>query len=90
MAETRRLPNVIITGTPGVGKSVHCQQLVQELTDLKVMPINDIVKEKECHDGWDDERDCWIVDEDKVLQDSDIFHPSASNVHTSSLSCNRR
>lgn len=31
------------------------------------MSINDIVKEKECHEGWDEERGCWIVDEDKLL-----------------------
>ena len=70
---SRTLPNIIITGTPGVGKSVHSQQLARDTTEgssgpgLKVMSINDIVKEKECHEGWDAERGCWIVDEDKLL-----------------------
>ncbi|KZF23175.1 P-loop containing nucleoside triphosphate hydrolase protein [Xylona heveae TC161] len=59
-------PNVIITGTPGVGKTSHCE-LLAENTGLKHLSINQIVKERECHDGYDDELKTWIVDEDKLL-----------------------
>lgn len=61
----RTQPNIIITGTPGVGKTTHCEVLA-ERTGLKHISVNDIVKEKECHDGWDEEYQSWIVDEDKV------------------------
>ena len=61
----RSRPNIIITGTPGVGKSSHCEQLALD-TGLKHISINDIVKEKECHEGYDEEMKSWIVDEDKV------------------------
>lgn len=61
----RSRPNIIITGTPGVGKTTHCEQLA-ESTGLKHLSVNDVVKEKGCHEGWDDELKTWIVDEDKV------------------------
>lgn len=61
----RTQPNIIITGTPGVGKTTHCEQLA-ESTGLKHLSVNDVVKEKGCHEGWDDELKTWIVDEDKV------------------------
>lgn len=64
----RTTPNVIVTGTPGVGKTTHCEEIARR-TGLKHLSINQIVKDKECHDGWDEEYSCWIVDEDKVSSD---------------------
>ncbi|KAF8473839.1 AAA domain-containing protein [Kalaharituber pfeilii] len=64
----RKLPNIIITGTPGVGKSSHAQ-LLAEQTDLRHFSINDVVRERKCHSGWDDEFKSWIVDEEKLLDE---------------------
>ncbi|APA08121.1 hypothetical protein SS1G_00209 [Sclerotinia sclerotiorum 1980 UF-70] len=64
----RTQPNIIITGTPGVGKTTHCEQLAED-TGLKHLSVNDVVKEKGCHEGWDDELKSWIVDEDKLLDE---------------------
>lgn len=61
----RAAPNIIITGTPGVGKTTHCETLATSL-GLKHLSINHIVKDRACHDGWDEEYQSWIVDEDKV------------------------
>jgi adenylate kinase len=61
----RTAPNVIITGTPGVGKTVHCEQLAQDL-GLKHLSINQVAKERDCYETYDDERKSWVVDEDKV------------------------
>jgi len=61
----RTEPNIIVTGTPGVGKTSHCESLA-ESTGLKHLSVNDIVKERGCHDGFDEEFKSWIVDEDKV------------------------
>lgn len=66
---SRAQPNIIITGTPGVGKTSHCEQLAAN-TGLKHLSINQIVKDRTCHDGWDAEYKSWIVDEDKV-----VYHP---------------
>ncbi|KAH6626362.1 AAA domain-containing protein [Chaetomium sp. MPI-SDFR-AT-0129] len=63
---SRTLPNIIITGTPGTGKTTH-SELLAERTGLKHISVNDVVKDKECHEGWDDEYQSWIVDEDKLL-----------------------
>ncbi|KAI9746520.1 MAG: factor activating pos9 [Claussenomyces sp. TS43310] len=62
----RTQPNVIITGTPGVGKTTHCEA-VAAATGLRHLAINQIVRDRACHEGWDEEFGCWIVDEDKLL-----------------------
>ena len=62
---SRTLPNLIITGTPGTGKTTHCE-LLAERTGLKHVSVNQVVKDRECHEGWDDEFQSWVVDEDKV------------------------
>lgn len=62
---SRSLPNIIITGTPGTGKTSH-SELLAERTGLRHISVNKVVKDKECHEGWDDEFQSWIVDEDKV------------------------
>jgi len=49
-----------------VGKTSHCESLA-ESTGLKHLSVNDIVKERGCHDGFDEEFKSWIVDEDKLL-----------------------
>eukprot|EP00887_Chlorella_sp_A99_P004202 scaffold15.g4202.t1 len=35
-------------------------------TGLKHLNIGDLVKAQELHSGWDDEYECWVIDEDKV------------------------
>jgi broad-specificity NMP kinase len=61
----RTSPNVIITGTPGVGKTVHCEQLAQDI-GLKHLSINQVAKDRGCFDEYDEELKTWVVDEDKV------------------------
>ncbi|KAL9640480.1 MAG: hypothetical protein Q9164_000230 [Protoblastenia rupestris] len=62
----RKQPVIIITGTPGVGKTSHCERLA-ESTGLKQLSINKVVKERGCHAGWDEEYKSLIVDDDKLL-----------------------
>jgi hypothetical protein len=61
----RTAPNVIITGTPGVGKTVHCEQLAQEI-GLKHLSVNQVAKDRDCYEEYDEERKSWVVDDDKV------------------------
>jgi adenylate kinase len=63
MARTK--PNIIVTGTPGCGKTTHCEQLATAL-GMKHLSVTQFVKDKGCHDGFDEEWQSWIVDEDKV------------------------
>lgn len=62
---TRKNPNIIVTGTPGVGKTSHCELLSQN-TRLEHLSINQVVKERGCHEGWDEDYKSWIVNEDEV------------------------
>ena len=78
----RRNPNIIVTGTPGTGKTTHCEALaakIQEaqastdaqadspLKEMRHIAVNDVVRDQGCHDGFDEALQSWIVDEDKLL-----------------------
>ena len=63
----RSAPNIIITGTPGVGKTSHSELLAQNIPSLTHLSINTLVKERGCHEGWDEAAQSWIVDEDALL-----------------------
>ena len=39
---------------------------VAAATGLRHLNIGDLVKSQELHSGWDDEFECWVIDEDKV------------------------
>ena len=61
----RAAPNVLVTGTPGTGKTTLCEQ-VAAATGLRHVNIGDLVKEQQLHNGWDDEYECLVIDEDKA------------------------
>lgn len=61
----RQRPNILITGTPGTGKTTTATALA-EAVQLRHINIGDLVKVKNLHDGWDDELDCYIINEDLV------------------------
>jgi len=66
LREGQLLPNVLVTGTPGTGKSAIALTICanRELTHLSV---SDFAKSLNAFDGWDKERECHILDEDKLL-----------------------
>lgn len=64
---SRTAPNIIITGTPGTGKTTHAQMLVESSSvPLRHINVAELVKEKKLHDGYNEEWQTYIVDEDKV------------------------
>lgn len=71
----RSLPNIIVTGTPGVGKTTTVTQLLtlaqQESPPLhlKHLSINDLVKDRNAHTGFDEELQTLIVDEDRLMDE---------------------
>jgi len=76
----RDLPNILITGTPGTGKTTT-SEMAAEATGLTHINVGDLVKAKALHEGLDKEYDTYILDEDKVGQLSwdsciIIFHES--------------
>lgn len=66
--EFRYHPNVLITGTPGCGKSSHASSLVSQLgKPYKHYPISDVAKERKCIESYDKRLETSVVDEDKLL-----------------------
>jgi adenylate kinase len=62
---SRQKPNILLTGTPGTGKTTTCE-LLAAASGLKHINIGDLVKKEELHSGWDEEYKSYVIDEDKV------------------------
>ncbi|EFJ31415.1 hypothetical protein SELMODRAFT_86651 [Selaginella moellendorffii] len=67
MGEARR-PNLLVTGTPGTGKTSF-SSLLAEATGLAHINVGDLIKEKKLYDGWDEILECHILDEDLLLDE---------------------
>ena len=65
MACGRTRPNILVTGTPGTGKTVLASELAQR-TGLIYINVGDLAKEKDLYDGWDEQYNCHVLDEDRV------------------------
>lgn len=60
-------PVIIITGTPGTGKSTHAQFLVNESPiPLKNINVSEWIKERGLFEEYDQQWQSYIVDEDRV------------------------
>ncbi|EEB08636.1 nucleoside-triphosphatase [Schizosaccharomyces japonicus yFS275] len=66
MSEARKLPNIIICGTPGTGKTTLAEQLA-DATELEHVNIGTVVKEHSLHFGYDEKWQTYDVDEDKLM-----------------------
>ncbi|KAF9540876.1 hypothetical protein EC957_003682 [Mortierella hygrophila] len=64
----RDLPNILITGTPGTGKTTT-SEMAAEATGLTHINVGDLVKAKSLHEGLDTEYDSYILDEDKLVDE---------------------
>lgn len=62
----RPRPNILVTGTPGVGKSTFCRQLADE-AGLEHLELSKLIQEERLYTERDCERDCTIFDEALVL-----------------------
>lgn len=59
-------PNLLVTGTPGVGKSTLSQQVSQEL-GLRHVDVSAFACERDLVDEYDDKLQCHVLHEDAVL-----------------------
>ena len=60
-------PVIIVTGTPGTGKTTHAQFLVNESPiPLKNINVSEWVKERGLFEEYDQEWQSYTVDEDRV------------------------
>ncbi|KAJ3091407.1 hypothetical protein HK100_007183 [Physocladia obscura] len=67
-AEARDWPNILVTGTPGTGKTVTAAAVAQS-TGLQHVEVGRIVAEKALHHGRDEAFDTLLLDEDRVVDE---------------------
>ncbi|XP_073535465.1 adenylate kinase isoenzyme 6 [Phyllobates terribilis] len=65
---TMRRPNILLTGTPGVGKTTLGRELA-ERTGLEYVNIGDLAKDGNLYEGFDEEYECPVLDEDRVIDE---------------------
>lgn len=65
----RRAPNIVITGTPGTGKSTTAELVASSSTNVPMrhMNVSELVKQHGLHERFDEDWNSYVVDEDKVL-----------------------
>jgi adenylate kinase len=76
---TRTRPNLLVTGTPGTGKTSTCS-LLASATGLRHINVGELVKEKSLHDGWDAELDCYIVNDDLLCDEMEDMMRDGGNL----------
>jgi len=71
-SSNRRRPNILVTGTPGVGKTSTASLLAERFDFLTHVNIGELIQQHKCYDGRDEQLDTNVLDEDKLL---DILEP---------------
>jgi adenylate kinase len=77
MSEEIKLPNILVTGTPGVGKTSFSMLLTDNLNDrlqsqgkqFMYINIGKLITENKLYTDWNQEFDVPEYDEDKVLDE---------------------
>ena len=64
--ENRTRPNILLTGTPGVGKTSTAIRLAEAL-GLKHLHLGDLIRQHHFTEAHDEARNTDILDEDKLL-----------------------
>ncbi|PPQ89374.1 hypothetical protein CVT25_002192 [Psilocybe cyanescens] len=63
-------PVIVLTGTPGTGKSTHAELLVNESPiPLRTINVSEWVKERGLYEKYDEEWQSYTVDEDRLLDE---------------------
>jgi len=68
---SRAKPNLLVTGTPGTGKTRLAARL-QDSLGFNVINVGDFSKENDCLGEWDDDYQSHEIEEDKLL---DLLEP---------------
>ena len=71
----KKLPNILVTGTPGVGKTSLCSLLENQLEEefglkgFEYVKLADLVQQKKLYKNWNSEFNVPIFDEDMVCDE---------------------
>lgn len=67
----RKIPNILVTGTPGCGKTTLCENLVNAMQQhgitYKHLNVSQLAVENKYTEEWDEERQTHVLDEDLLL-----------------------
>lgn len=74
-----RGPNILITGTPGTGKSTLSREVAQE-TGLNYINIGELAKENGFYLDYDNDLQSYELDEDKVIDEIDDIMKEGGNL----------
>jgi len=72
-------PNIMITGTPGTGKT-SLSQALSSATSMNYVDVGALIKHKNLHQGRDEEFDAFILDEDKVCDELEDVMAKGNNI----------
>jgi adenylate kinase len=64
----KTLPNILLSGTPGTGKSTLAKRIAEE-TSMTWINVGDFAKEKGFLGAWDEEYECHELEEDPLLDE---------------------
>ena len=64
-AAAAALPNLLVLGTPGCGKTSLCARL-SEVSGLRHIDVGALVRERSLHSGWDEQHCAFTLDDDKL------------------------
>ncbi|KAF6151265.1 hypothetical protein GIB67_002964 [Kingdonia uniflora] len=80
MAQNRRTkPNILVTGTPGTGKTTM-SSLLADAAQLRHINVGDVVKEKNLYDGWDENLECHFINEDLLCDELEDMMEEGGNI----------
>jgi len=66
---TRDWPNLLVTGTPGTGKSTLAKRLAREMEFFDWINVGEYAKERGHLGHWDEQRQCHELEEEPLLDD---------------------
>eukprot|EP00466_Bigelowiella_natans_P018890 jgi/Bigna1/90161/estExt_fgenesh1_pg.C_640014 len=72
-------PNILITGTPGTGKT-STSEMLAESCGYTHINVSELVKNKSLHKGKDEEWDSYTLDEDKVVDELEERMVNGGNI----------
>ena len=72
-------PNILITGTPGTGKTTLSQE-VAEATSLNLINIGELAKQNNFYCNYDEKLQAHELDEDKVIDEIDDIMKEGGNI----------
>ena len=75
----RTKPNILITGTPGTGKT-STSKLIAEMTGMKHINCSELVKKNQLSTEKNEEYDCLMLDEDALCDEIENDMDNGGNI----------